>query len=108
MATKLIELTDGILIEVEAEAGEARRISGGFAEKVGASLNNIQPLLIAISHSLGETWQQINENLDLEKATVEIGLGFEGEGNVFITKAKASANLTVTLELKPKKAKSGA
>lgn len=104
MVTKLIELADGILVEVEVEQGEARRISGGFAEKVSASLDKMQPILIAVSQSLDTAWQQINEKMEIDKATVELGLSFEGEGNLYITKAKASSNLTVTLELKPKTA----
>ena len=37
MATKLIRLHDGILVEVEAKAGEPQQVSGGFAEKVDAT-----------------------------------------------------------------------
>lgn len=102
MATKLIELEDGILIEVDAREGEARQIAGGVAERISASLQNVQPLLTAVSKTIADAWQTVSQNVEIEKATVELGLSFEGEGNVFITKATAGANLIVTLELKPK------
>jgi len=38
----------------------------------------------------------------LEKAEVEIGIGFSAEGNIFIAKGKGSANLKVKLVLSPK------
>lgn len=88
MATKLIELENGILVEVDAREGEARRISGSVAERIGANLEKIQPVLIAISQTIAQSWEAINKNLKIEKATVELGLSFEAEGNVFITKAK--------------------
>lgn len=108
MATKLIELADGILVEVEVEAGAARQISGGAAERVQSSLAQIEPLILAVSKTISSTWKQMHENLEIEKATVELGLSFEGSGNIFITQAKAGANLTVTLELKPKDQTTGA
>jgi hypothetical protein len=101
MASKLIELDEGILVEVEIAEGQAHRISSGFADKVNASLEKVQPLLIAVSRTVGEAWKTITPDVAIQKATVELGLSFEGEGNIFITKAKTGANLTVTLELTP-------
>ena len=47
MATKLIELGDGTLVEVEVQADEARPISGGAAEKVmDATLARITPMIL--------------------------------------------------------------
>lgn len=41
MATKLIELEDGTLVEVEVPGNEVQPISGGFADKVGATFDKI-------------------------------------------------------------------
>jgi len=102
MATKLIELKEGVLIEVEVEANSARAISGGLAEKVATSLDAMNPLLEKVAQSLVNTWQGMNPHVDVDKMTVELGLSFSGEGNIYITKVSSAANLTVTLDLKPK------
>lgn len=46
-------------------------------------------------------WKELNKELLVDAAEVELGLGFEAEGNLYITKAKGSANLVVRLTLKP-------
>jgi hypothetical protein len=92
MPYKLIELEDGTLVEVEASEAEAREIE------------KIRPLLLRVTKPLVEVWRELNKDLEVQQADVEIGLGFEGEGNLFITKAKGSANLTIRLKLAPKPA----
>ena len=107
MATKLIKLNNGILVEVSVEENEAQQIAGGLAEKVNSILEKIQPIVYSVALSMAQTWTQITETLDIvdvEKATVELGLSFETEGNLYIAKGKAAANLTITMELKPKTA----
>ncbi len=104
MPTKLIEL-DGALVEVEVSPDQARQISGGFADKVGGTFDKIQPLLVKACRPIVAAWHEINQEMNIEHAEIELGLGFEGEGNVYVTKAKANANLTVKLVLKPKKKK---
>jgi hypothetical protein len=48
MPTKLIQLEDGTLVEVDVPADQARQISGGFADKVNSTFDKIQPLLVKI------------------------------------------------------------
>lgn len=105
MATKLIELKEGVLVEVEVSANDARAISGGLAEKVSASFSSIRPILETVAQSLADTWHGMNPHVDVEKMTLELGLSFEGEGNIYITKVTSGANLTVSMELKPKAVK---
>jgi NTP-dependent ternary system trypsin peptidase co-occuring protein len=101
MATKLIQLEDGTLVEVEVSEGQAQPISGGYAQKISASFDKIQPILVRICRPLSAAWQEINQETRIEQAEVEVSLSFEGEGNLYITKAKAGANLSVKLVLKP-------
>lgn len=104
MATKLIELGDGTLVEVEVQADEARPISGGAAEKVlDATLARITPMMLKVSRPILEAWEQMNQEMDIESAQVELGFSFESEGNLYLAKASASANFTVTFSLKPKR-----
>jgi len=102
MATQLIELGDGTLVEVKVEPGQAQPISGGFANKVTTTFDKICPLLAKICRPIADGWKELNQDMNIEQAEVELGLSFEGEGNLYVTKSKAGANLTVKLVLKPK------
>lgn len=102
MATRLIRLEDGTLIEAQVPDDEAEQISGGLAKRVDATFEKIKPLLLKTCKPIAETWKELNQEVNIEQAEVEIGLSFEGEGNLYVTKSKASANLTVKLVLKPK------
>lgn len=102
MSTKLIELEDGTLVEIEIPEDQAQQISGGFADKVGSSFEKIKPLLIRACKPVSETFRDLNKEVQIEQAEVELGLSFEGEGNVYVTRSKAAANLTIKLTLKGK------
>lgn len=102
MSTKLIRLEDGTLVEAQVPDDQAQQISGGFAQRVDASFAHVKPLLLKACKPIAETWQELSQEMNIEQAEVELGIGFEGEGNLYITKAKAEANLTVKLILKPK------
>lgn len=106
MPTKLIRLDNGPLIEVEASPDEVQAISGGDAESVSKDFYKvfakIRPTLLKVCKPLADTWKELNQDMVVEQAEVELGFSFEGEGNLYITKATAGANLTVKLTLKPK------
>lgn len=106
MTTKLIELEDGTLIEVEAQADLAQRISGGLAEKVAATFERIEPILVNACRPVVAACERISEETVMEKAELELGLSFEGEGNLYITKSKAGANITVRLTITPRSGES--
>ena len=100
MATKLIKLAEGILVEVEVSDQQAETIGSGFIQKVDSSIDKIQPLLVTICHPVVAAWREIKDQVDVDKITIELGLSFEGEGNLFVTKSKVAASITVSLELK--------
>lgn len=102
MATALIELEDGILIEVESGTDSVQQISGGLAKKVDTTLDKIKPLLLKISRPIADVWKELNQDMAVGEAEIELGLSFEGEGNLYVTKSKATANVTVKLTLKPR------
>lgn len=103
MASRLIELEDGTLVEVEVPENEARPISGGAADKIKeATIDKIKPILLKACKPIAEVWKELNKDLHIEQAEVELGLGFEAEGNLYITKAKGNANLVIRLTLTPK------
>ena len=102
MNTKLIQLEDGILVEVETLENESQQISWGVAERVEAAFSKIQPMLINVCNPISAAWKELSQDIQLDQAEVEVSLSFEGEGNIYITKSKAQANLTVKLILKPR------
>jgi len=102
MATKLIQLEDGILVEVEVPEDQIQPISGHLADKVSATLDKVRPILLKVCRSIAAAWKEINQEMHIKQAEIELGLSFEGEGNIYVTKSKAGANFTVKLVLEPK------
>ncbi|KPA19577.1 hypothetical protein MHK_000198 [Candidatus Magnetomorum sp. HK-1] len=102
MDKKLIELSDGILVEVEVEKNKAKEIAGSSSEKVNASIDNIYLILKKISKPVINVWNEFNKEVNIEQTEIELGLSFEGEGNLFITKTKAGANIGIKFILKQK------
>ena len=84
---------------------EIEMISGGdeMVSKVQASMGTVETMLIQSVEPIINTYNTLNQEVTLERAEVEIGIGFSAEGNVFIAKGSASANLKVKLVLSPKK-----
>lgn len=104
MATNLIRLADGTLVEVEARENEPRQISSDQARKMDrTTLKQVEPILINACAPLVAAWAELNRDLSVEQAEVELNLGFEGEAGIpYLVKGSASANLTIKLTLKPK------
>ena len=102
MDTKLIELSDGTIVEVFAVPGEERPMAASAAEKVGGAMDKALPLLKTICKPIASVWQELNKEVAMDQAELELGLSFEGEGNLFVTKASMGANLKIKLVFKPK------
>jgi Trypsin-co-occurring domain 1 len=100
--TKLIELDDGLLVEVEAAPGEVREVSGGMAKRVTATFETLRSVLTTSCRSILGACDEIGEGTNVDHVEVELGLSFEAEGNIYITKATGGANLIVKFIMKPK------
>jgi hypothetical protein len=100
MASKLIKLEDGTLVEVEVASNEVQQISGGLAEKVDATMNKIEPVLLKTCQPIVAAVKALREDVDIEQVEVEVGLSFDIEGNIYVTKAKFGANMLVRMTLK--------
>ena len=61
MPTKLIELDDGTLIEVETKPGQLQQIDSSVAKRVDTAMDAIKPVIKRVSHSINEAWKEINE-----------------------------------------------
>ena len=102
MAAELIELEDGILIEIENPDNQIEQISGGMANRVESNMDIIAPILKRALEPIRNTFNELNKDMNIEKAEVTLGLAFEASGNMFIVKGKTKANLSIKLILTPK------
>jgi hypothetical protein len=100
MSSKLIEFEDGTLVEVEAMTNQSREISGGFAEKVNSTLDQLRPVLAKACEPVLAMCRDLKDNNQIDSAQVELGFSFEAEGKLFIAKATSSANIVVKLRIK--------
>lgn len=105
MATQLIEIQEGILIEVEVPEDSLRHIAGGgvqHVQHVNSSISAIEPLLLKACQPVKNVFKELNKDMTVSEVSVELKLGFEAEGNFFIASGKTNASMTVKLTLKPK------
>lgn len=98
MATRIITLEDGT--KVEAEVMPGYQIADGDTE-IEKRLDEVKPLLIRATHPVIAAWREINKEMVVEEAEIELGLGIEASGNFFLAQAKGSANIKIKLKLKP-------
>jgi len=105
MSKRLIALENGLMMEVEVPPSEIEMISGGndMVERVESSMGTVEKMLIQSVEPIVNAYNTLNQEVVLDTAEVEIGIGFSAEGNVFVAKGSANANLKVKLVLKPKK-----
>ena len=101
MSTKLIRLKDGTLVEVEIDSRHPTQISNRAADAVDAAIDGIHDTLLKACKPIASVWRELNKDMVIDQAEIELGLGFEAEGNLYITKATGSANLVVRLTLAP-------
>ncbi len=102
MATKLIMLADGTLLEIDVPGDTVQQISGGMAAKVDSTLDKMTPTLIKTCRPVVQAVQALHNELEFEHVEIEIGLSFDLEGNVYIAKAQVGANIRVGMTLKRK------
>lgn len=100
MISKLIQLEDSTLVQVEVTGKETEQISGGMADRVEATFDKIKPVLLHICQPLIETGKHLRTHVDLEQLEVEVGLSFDIEGNIYVAKTNFGANILVRMTIK--------
>lgn len=101
MATTLIQLSDGILVEVDVRDDQARPISGGLARRVTATIEKAVPILVEVGRSITEASATAFQGGNVCQTEVELGLSFEAEGQLYIARSQAAANLVVRMSIRP-------
>ena len=102
MTTQLIELEEGLLVEVEVPQDQVNQISGGMPEQVGKAIDTVKPVLLKACRPVVSVWEELNREMSISSAEIELQLGFSAEGSVFLAKSKDSANLKIKLSIAPK------
>jgi hypothetical protein len=97
--SEIITLDDNI--RVEAEITDTRVASPDG--KVAQTLEAVKPVLLKAVQPVIAAWKELNKDMTVAKAEIEIGFGFEASGNVFVASSKGNVNLKVTLTLEPAK-----
>ena len=102
MAIQLIEMEDGLLVEVEVPQDQVDQIAGGVPEPVDRAIDSVRPILLKACRPVVAVWSELNREMTIDNVEVELKLGFSAEGSVFLAKAKGSANLKIKLSISPK------
>jgi len=105
MASKLIELEDGILMEVDVPEQHVQQVAGDVGlviTHVEKSINAIEAILLKACKPVANVLTELNKEMSVNEVEVEVELGLEAEGNFFIAKGKTNTSLTIKLKLTPK------
>jgi hypothetical protein len=100
VATKLIELNDGILVEVQAQEGGYEALSSRLADRVTTSIDGIGALASKLCKQVGDSLKDLKHDVEIEHVEVALNLGFEAEGNIYIARLGADANVSVTFTIR--------
>lgn len=101
MGTRLIELKDGLRVEVEAGDEGMEQVASGMEERLEGALEDAQALLMKAVSPVVAVWKEMNREVNVSQAEVELALGFSAEGNLFLAKGSGSANIKFKLTVKP-------
>jgi hypothetical protein len=103
VSTKLIELEDGILVEVRTQEDGFEALSSRTADRVGATIDSIGPLIVKLCSPIGGALKDLKSLVDIDHVEVALSLGFEVEGNMYVARSKADANVSITFSITPER-----
>jgi hypothetical protein len=103
MATELIQLRDGLLVEVQSNPEDTpKQIVASAAGLADGAMDRARELLLKAVQPLASVWSELDRDLAIDEVEIRLGLGFEASGKLFIVQGKGSANLNFTLKVRPK------
>jgi hypothetical protein len=102
MATELIQLRDGLLVEVQSNPEDTpRQIVASAARLTEGAMDQARELLLKAVQPLASVWSELNRDLTMDAIEIELGLGFEASGKLFIAQGTGSANLSFIVKVRP-------
>jgi hypothetical protein len=107
MATRFLELRDGVIIEIGAPADVREEMHTSTAERVDTTMEMVGSMLSRILAPIGDAFKGLHDTLNVpvavDAAEVELGVSFSAEGNLFVAKSKAEGTMKVKVSFKPVK-----
>jgi hypothetical protein len=107
MATRFLELKDGVIIEIGGPHDARAEMHTATAERVDTTMEMVATMVGRILRPIGDAFSGLQRTLDVpiavDSAEVELGLSFSAEGSVFVAKSKAEGTLKVKVTFKPTK-----
>lgn len=97
---RVIQLKDGLEIEVEVREDESMEIS--TQKKVDSAIDNIQSILKKVMKPVANTYKELNKEVSMESVKVSVGIKISAEGNFIIAKSNIGAHIQVEMLLKAK------
>jgi len=103
MNTELIELQDGLFIEVQSDPDDdPKQIVANPGEKVKGAMKSVRELLVTAVEPVVSVWDELNQDAVIEQVEIELGIGFEASGQLFIVNGTGTANVRFKLTVRPK------
>ncbi|MCI5211966.1 MAG: hypothetical protein D3910_25025 [Candidatus Electrothrix sp. ATG2] len=69
MPNQLIELEDGLLVEVDVLGDQVNQIAGGVPEQVDKAIDTVlRPVLLKACRPVVSVWQELNKEMCIDKA----------------------------------------
>lgn len=103
MATELVQLEDGLLVEVQSDPEDTpKRIAASAADRAEGALAQVREVLLKAVEPVASVWSELNRDLTIDEVEIQLGLGFEAGGKLFIVQGTGTANLNFTLKVRPK------
>lgn len=105
MATQFLQLSDGIIVQIEAPPEARREMHASSAELVGTSMQmaaaTVGRVLRPIAEAISGLYTTLNVPVAVDAAEIELGLSFSAEGKLFVASSKAEGALKVKVSFKP-------
>ena len=99
MPTKIIELDDGIWVEVDTATGKMQPRVGGGSKAIATGIAQLGDVMLKVVLPMVNTWRAMDR--DVAQAEVELGFKFSAEGNLYLAKTTGDTHLTIKLTIKP-------
>lgn len=101
--TQIIELRDGLLVEVQADAEDRpQQIAGGRHRVVDGAIDRARDLLLKAVEPVASVWGELDRDLSIDEVEIQLSLGFEASGRLFIAQGTGTTNLSFKLRVRPK------
>ena len=103
MATELIEIENGFLVEVQSDDdGFQQVVASDLSGKVQEGLAGSKVIISETINNFVEVWGEVSDKVTVDSAEIELGLGFAAKGKLFIVQGDAKANLKIKIKIKEK------